>query len=560
VRPELPTNLERILLKALEKDRRSRFQSAAELRSDLEKVQVGGHSRARWQPAAAALFLLSVILLLPGPRSWLLRLFAGNHAAESGQSEIRPVQRLAVLPFTSAGSEGDQRLMVDGIGDAVATDLAQLPGLRIFSRSTTERYRDTVKAPSAIAGELRADAVLAGTARIEGSQLEVRPRLMRSGSDEPFWTQPFVGDLRDIRTIRSEIARAVAGAMLVRVTPETDSRLASGGTASREAFENHLRGRYFWSKRTDQDIQRAVSFFKAAIDSDPAYSAAYAGLADCYNQFATVAVGRDPRENRSLAIAAARRAIEIDDRNAEAHAALGFSLLYNWDWAGAERELLRALDLNPSYASARVWHAASLVIRRRFDDAVAEVDLARELDPLSPITQTQAGWIRALSGRTGEAIEVFRRVLSAEPDYPWAVMQLASCLTDTGKHQEAIALFQKGATQSGGNPVFLGQLGRAYAEAGRRQDALHVLEKLKRLSRERYVTPHAPAHVCLGLRDLDCYFEALEEGYRQRINYMAFLSVIPLPRDFLPVRQDPRFQDLLRRMGHEPDPIPAQKR
>jgi len=343
----------------------------------------------------------------------------------------------------------------------------------------------------------------------------------------------------------------VAREMRLRLSPAEEGRLARDGTASREAFEAYLRGRYFWEKRTDADIQRAVAELKAAIDADPAYSTAYAALADCYNQFATVAVGRPPGEYRALAIATARRAIGIDEENAEAHAALGFAKLYDWDWAGAEFELSRALELNPSYASAHVWHASSLLLRRRFDEAIAEVDRARELDPLSPITQTQAGWIRALAGRTEEAIAQFRRVLAASPGYPWAMWQLGAGLVNAGRPQEAIAILERAAENSKNNPAFLGELGFAYAEAGRRNEARRVLARLRQMSAERYVSPHSVDLVCLGLRDLDCYFQALEDGYRQRINHIAYLRVTPLPRRYQAVRADPRFQDLLRRLAYD---------
>jgi len=381
----------------------------------------------------------------------------------------------------------------------------------------------------------------------------VRLHLTRAGSDAPSWAESFDVDFRATREIRSEVARAVAREVRLRLSPGDEARLVKDGTASREAFENYLRARHYWAKRTDPDIQRAATCFKAAIDADPAYAAAYAGLADCYNQFATVAVGRPPGENRGLAIATAKKAIEIDDQNAEAHAALGFAKLYNWDWAGAELELSRALDLNPSYASAHVWHATSLVIRRRFDEAIAEVERARDLDPLSPITQTQVGWIRGIADRTEEAIAQFRKVLAANPDYPWAMWQLGACLSQMGRFQEAIEVLEKTAALSENNPAFLSVLGKAYAESGRRAEARRILARLRRMSRERYVTPHAPAGVCLALGDLDCYFQGLEEGYRQRTNHMAFLSVVPSPRKHGAIRADPRFQDLVRRLGYDWD-------
>lgn len=260
-------------------------------------------------------------------------------------------------------------------------------------------------------------------------------------------------------------------------------------------------------------------------------------------------VGRPPGENRALAMAAARRGIEIDDRNAEAHAALGFAKLYNWDWAGADRELTRALELNPSYASARVWRAAFLLIHRRFDEAIAEVDMAVELDPLSPITRTQAGWIRVHAGRPEEALVPIRQVLETNPDYPWALYQMGGCLCELRRYRECVEALEKVVAAAPDSPAFLGSLGLAYAEAGRREDAARVLRRLRALAASRYVTPYAPMLVCLGLRDMDCFFASLEEGYRQRINYVAFLNVTPSPARYGFVREDPRFQDLLRRVG-----------
>jgi TolB-like protein/Flp pilus assembly protein TadD len=508
---------------------------------------------ARWSLAAAGVLLLALVVTVIGTRSGWLGAPKSATLPDTRQTGETPIRRVAVLPLRNLSGGPDRDLLAEGIGDAIAASLARLRGLRVISRSSAIEYKETKKRASDIARELGVDVVIGGSVIVSGPRPEVRLHLTRAGSDAPVWAESFDVDFRATREIRSEVARAVAREVRLRLSPGDETRLVKDGTASREAFENCLRARHYWAKRTDQDIQRAVTGFKAAIDADPAYAAAYAGLADCYNQFATVAVGRPPGENRGLAIATAKKAIEIDDQNAEAHAALGFAKLYNWDWAAAELELGRALDLNPSYASARVWHAASLVIRRRFDEAIAEVERARDLDPLSPITQTQVGWIRSLAGRTEEAIAQFRKVLAANPNYPWAMWQLGGCLTEMGRFQEATEVLEKAAVLSENNPAFLGALGMVYAESGRRAEARRILARLKRMSRERYVTPHAPAHVCLGLGDLDCFFEALEEGYRQSINHMAFLSVVPSPRKHGAVRADPRFQDLVRRLGYDWD-------
>ena len=546
--PGFPAKLEAIILKALKKERTARYQTAAELRAELERLLPTRKYVARWPLAIAVLLLLALVVTVIGTRSgWLGR----ATAPDTRPTLETPIRRVAVLPLRNLSNRPDQDHVAEGIGDAIAADLARLKGLRVISRSSTIQYEQTKKRTPEIVRELGVDVVIGGSAVVSGERLEVRLQLTRAGSEAPFWAESFDGDFRATRRIRSEVALAVSREVQLQVAPGDKALVVKGGTASREAFENYLRARHYWAKRTDRDIERAVAFFKAAIDADPAYAAAYAGMADCYNQFATVAVGRPPGENRGLAMAAAKKALEIDDQNAEAHAALGFARLYNWDWAGAELELTRALDLNPSYASAHVWHASSLVIRHRFDEAVAEVDRAGELDPLSPITQTQVAWIRALAGRTEEAIAAFRKVLASHPDYLWAMWQLGGALTDAARAQEAIDILEKAVVVSRNNPAMLGELGRAYAQAGRRTEAQRILVRLRGMSKERYVTPHAIDSICLELGDWNCYFESLEEGYRQRINHMAYLSLKPLPARYSAVRADPRFQDLLRRLGYD---------
>jgi serine/threonine protein kinase/TolB-like protein/Flp pilus assembly protein TadD len=539
LRAELSRELERILLKALEKEPARRYQSALELQADLERCRRAREAfrKRRWtrRIAASALVGLGAVAA-----SWQWR--------AASEPVIR---RLAVLPLRNLTGNAGQDHLGDGISDTIAGDLARLPGLRVISRSSAAQYRGTRKNASQIGRELKADAIVEGSIAGAGQRMQVRVQLVRAGTDEPVWAEGFDIDLRAIERLQRELGRTVARELRLQLSPSEEARLAKIGTNSREAFEAYLRGRHYWAKRTEENIRRALTCFRAAIDADPAYAAAYAALADSYNQFGTVAVGQSPARYRPLATAAAKRAIEIDDSSAEGHAALGFAKLYDWDWAGAELELRRALELNPSYASARVWHASSLTIRRRFDEAIVEVERAGDLDPLALITQTQVAWFYRFAGRDEEAIPQLLKVLAVDPNFPWALWQLGGSYVLTGRLQEAVNVLEKAVAVSRDNPAMLGALGEAYGEAGRRDDAKRLLARLERMSTERYVTPVALAYVCLGLGDRDGYFRYLEKAFQERSNHVAYLSVTPSPKRYAAVRNDPRFRDLLRRLAYE---------
>jgi non-specific serine/threonine protein kinase len=536
LQPHLPPEWGRIILKALERDPRLRYQTALELQDDLARLAGKRSGRRTWIWVAAAA-LVAVGAIAPAIRSW---------RAASGPQ----IRSMAVLPLRNL-SDAAQEHVADGISEAIAGDLMKLPGLRVVSPASAMQYRDTAKKASEIGRELRVDAVIRGSARYSGDRMQVQVQLIRASTDAPVWAESFDVDLIGIERLKSDVARGVAREIRMRLLPSDEARLAKTGTRNREAFEAYLRGRHYWGKRTDADIQRAVGCFREAIDADPAFAAAYAALADSYNQFATVRIGRSPVENRALAVAAARRAIEIDEESAEAHAALGFANLYNWNWEAAEVELRRALELNPSYASARVWHATNLAIRRRFDEAIREVEQARDLDPLSVITQTQVGWIYKFAGRNEEAIREYRKALSADPNFGWALWQLGESYINLGRFQEAIDVLEKCTLVSKDNPSTLGALGEAYALGGRKADARRLLAQLARMSSERYVTPVAAVYICLGLDDRNCLFQNLEKAYQERANFIAFLSVLPSPLRYGAVRADPRFQNLLRRLGYE---------
>ncbi len=526
--PSLPRALERIILRLLEKDPGRRPQSARELAAELARwKQPARRIKWLWAPVVLAI----VVLLF-----WL------------GGREPR-TQRAVVLPLKNLTGDMAQEPLLDTVRDTLASNLATLRSLRVISTATAQQYKGVAKSAQQVGRELTADLVVEGSAARENGKLRVRLQLIRTANGERLWVNSFDADVSAMPALHREAVRAVAQVLRQRVSAAEEARLARGGTASREAFENYVRGRYYWSKRTDGDIERAMSFFRAAIDQDPAYAAAYAALADCYNQFGTVAVGRSPVEYRPLAIGAANRAIEIDELNAEAHAALGFARMYNWDWDAAKLELDRALELNPSYASARVWRASWLVIHYRFDEAVADVERARDLDPLSLITQTQTGWIYQFAGREEAATAVFRRVLSVDPKFMWALWRLGDSLALTGRLAEAIQVLEHAKEVHGDSPALLARLGRVYAMAGRQAEARRIIGTLDALARERYVTPHARGEVCLGLEDWDCYFQAQEEGFRQHTNAMAYMGVEPRVQRHAFLRADPRFLSLLQRMG-----------
>jgi len=533
LQPGLPPELERIILKALDKEAAMRYQSAKQLYGELRRA-AGKRLIGRpwiWLAAAAALALGA---LIPAIISW--------------RADSEPqFRRVAVLPivFESAGEEH----VAEEITDAISGGLAKLPGLSLISRASAMRYKGTKKNASEIGQELRVDGIIKGSAKSAGERLHVEVQLIRADKDMPVWAQSFHLELTGIDRLRLEVARAVARTIRLRLSPADDARLAKTGTKSREAFEAYLRGRHYWGKRTEADMERAVSYFRMAIDADPAYASAYASLADSYNQFGTVRIGRSPAEHRPLAMAAAQRAIEIDEESAEAHAALGFAKMYDLKWAEAEVALRRALDLNPSYGSARVWYAMYLASRERFPSAIAEVERAYELDPLSLITLTQVGMIYSYSGSDEQAVAHFQKVLAIDPRFTWALWMLTRSYINLGRFDEAVKVAQRSAEIEKDNPTTLGHLGEALALMGRKTDARRLQARLERMSQRRYVTPLATAYICMGLDDRGCVFRYLEMAYHERANYISYLRVMPSPRRYGALRADPRFQDLLRRLG-----------
>ena len=459
------------------------------------------------------------------------------------------VTSIAVLPFQNLSGDSRQEYFVDGMTDALIGDLAKFGALRVISRTSSMHYKGTNKALPEIAKELNVDAVVEGTVQRSGDRVHVRAQLIHAASDSHMWAADYDRDFRDVLYLQSEVAQAIAGEVRVRITPAEQRLLVPKRTVAREAVDNYLQGHYFYNRRTEQDMRKAISYFENAINADPNYAQAYAGLADCYNQLGTAMIGvMPPLEARRTAENTARKALEIDNEVAEAHATLGYVNFFNWNWATAEEEFKRSIELNPNYASAHSQYAHYLVAWERIDEALAEINRAQELDPLSLSISSSRGYILENSRRYEEAIEQLRRVIAIDPNHYQANWTLGLTYLANGQIDQGIATAEKAVAVSGRAPAALGVLGLAYGIAGRKREANQILNELLQLQRQRYVTPMAISFVYIGLGNKDLVFAWLEKGYQERANHIAFFKVNPTVD---PLRSDPRFIDLLRRTGLE---------
>jgi TolB-like protein/DNA-binding winged helix-turn-helix (wHTH) protein/Tfp pilus assembly protein PilF len=457
------------------------------------------------------------------------------------------IASIVVLPFQNLSDDPVQEYFVDGMTDALIGDLAKMGALRVISRTSAMHYKGSQKSLPEIARELNVDAVVEGTVQRVGDRVHVRAQLIHASSDSHLWAADYDRELRDVLDLQSEVARAIAGEVRIKITPAEQRLLVPKRIIAREAIDNYLQGRYFLNRRTEQDMRKAISYFESAINADRNYDQAYAGLADCYNQLGTAMIGvMPPLEARRTAETAARKALEIDSEVAEAHASLGYVNFFNWNWATAEEEFKRSIELNPNYASAHSTYAHYLVARERIDEALAEINRAQELDPLSLSISTRRGFILENARHYEEAIEQLRRVITIDPNHYEANWILGLTYLANGQIDQAIATSDKAVAVSGRAPAALGVLGLAYGVAGRKREANQILIELLQLQKQRYVTPVALSYVYIGLGNKDQAFTWLEKGYQERSNHIAFLKVNPTVDS---LRSDPRFADLLRRTG-----------
>jgi TolB-like protein/Tfp pilus assembly protein PilF len=547
----VPAAVFAVVRRCLEKDPAARFPTAAELHAALEAARSGRRPlRERlaaalpaWRPRggrtlAVAMAVLVVLVAVAIRPSWQTL----THLAGRGG-----IRSLVVLPMTNLSGDPAQDYLSDGITDALIADLGTIGTLRVTSRTTAMSYRGSSKTVPQIARELGVDAVVEGSVAREGNRVRITAQLIEAAPDRHLLAQTYEGSLREILVFQSGAVRAIAGGLRAQLTPRDQTRLSLICTVDPEAYEAYLKGRYYWNKRSEESLKKAIEHFEVAVHDDPTYAPAYAALADSYNQLGTVMLGSQPPSvMRPRAAEAAIRALQIDPDLAEAHATLGYVRHYDWQWAAAERELRRALELSPSYSLAHIWYANLLIGQKRVDEALAQVRTAEELDPLSMVVLTNVGWTLSYAGQPGEAVEKYRRALALDPSYVQAHWRLGDAYLLLGRFDEAIKEVETAATLTQRSPSSLTWLAVAYAQAGRRTDAEAQLAELLGLASRRYVSPVRISVVYFTLGDRGRGFEWLEKAYAERSNGMAYLAIEPA---YNPVRGDSRFRDLLRRVG-----------
>jgi TolB-like protein/Tfp pilus assembly protein PilF len=493
--------------------------------------------RRWWLLAATAVFLIGIAAW--GWQKWGRRV----------RAPAAPVIRsLAVLPLENLSGDPSQEYLADGMTEELIGRLCKIHGLRVISRTSVMRFKNTQLSVREIAKTLGVDAIVEGSVMREGSRLRVHAQLIRAATDEHMWAEEYQQEYQSVLVVQEELARSIADRIEITLTPQERMGLAHARVVDFEAHEDYLKGRYYFNQRTQDGMTKSIGYFQQAIAKDPSYALAYSGLADDYAVLGFR--GNLPsKDTLSRAKASALKAIELDDTLGEPHASLAFiAETHEWDWATAEREYKRALELNPGDARAHHWYAGYLMYVGRFDEGIAEARQARDLDPLSlPVNNALAGRL-LVAGRYDEALKQVQKTLELDPHFAPAHQTLGWAYLRSGKNDAAIREFQQALQLSGTDDTdFVLDLAFAYATVGNRDEARRTLVKLKKEHERGLVPSGSVAILCGALGELDEAFAWLEKAYQERDPELTYLKVPG--RRFEPLRHDPRFQALVRRVG-----------
>ena len=588
--PDTPSALERIVNRALTKDKNERYQSVAELLSDLKQlkqnldfeIQKDSSERANSEVGGGA-----VTAAMPA------RAFTADHppAKSTSESTIAPVlvtrrhrarnailialpvialvaylfyprkspaiESIAVLPFTYSTDQGnvlgpDANWLSDGITESIINDLSHVPNLKVIARSSVFRYKGQDIDPQRAGSELKVRAVVTGRIVQIGDTLSIQTELVDVQNETQLWGEKYRRKITDIIDLPEDISREISEGLKLELSGETKQQLVKRYTANPQAYELYWKGRYHWNQRKPEDINQAIKYFQDAIKLDPQYALAYSGLADCYVLGSVLQM--PPKEAMPLAMDAARRALSIDDQLAEAHTSLAkIKLSYEWDWPGAESEFKKAIQLNPGYATAHQWYGVYLSEMGRHDESIRERMTAQELDPLSLSITTGLGRALFWARRYDDSIQQLQSAMPKDPNYSDTYWSLGLAYEQKRMYPEAIAAFQKAVDLSKvseaneGKPEMLAALGHAYALGGRQSEAKAMIEKLAKLAASHaYVSSYGVSLIYVALGDKETAFQWLERAFQERDENFIHLKVDPR---LDPIRSEPRFQQLLQRVN-----------
>jgi TolB-like protein/DNA-binding winged helix-turn-helix (wHTH) protein/Tfp pilus assembly protein PilF len=456
------------------------------------------------------------------------------------------IRSLAVLPLDNFSGDASQDYFADGMTDELITDLAQIRALRVVSRTSVMMYKGTRKPLPQIARELNVDAVVEGSVFRSGDQVRITAQLIQVPADKHLWAESYEGNVRDTLTVQNQVARAIAERIRIELTPREQAALKGAKIVNPEAYEAYLKGRYSWNRRTADGLKNAVDYFNEAIAKDPGYAAAYSGLADTYALLGDWQYTVMPaKEAMPKALWAARKAVELDDSLGEAHASLAFCLEgFLWDFAAADSEFQRAVELSPGYATAHHWYAWHLSLMGRNKEAIAEMEKALNLDPVSPVVNADLAELLLIAHLPDESIQQSRKTIQMNPGFAFAHNQLAQAYIEKQMFGEAISELQQAIRLAGDSPIFVANLARAYAGSKRRAEATALLNDLKKRSDSGSPLIAEIAMIYTALGEKDQAVSWLEKGYEARFNP----GVLERP-SFDALRSDPRFKDLVRRIG-----------
>ena len=546
VNPDIPPAFQEVINRALEKDCHLRYQNAADMRVELQRLKRDielDRTVAEETPESG---------LEPTTSRSSSTSKRTSRTSSVGPSALRPqrvskiIDSLAVLPFDNISGDPEHEYLSDGITGSLINILAKIPKLRVMAQSTVSRYKGRGIDPQAIGRELNVRAILTGRVMQRGGSLRIGAELVDVATGSQIWGAQYDRAPGDIFVVQDQISDEISGTLRPQLTRQERKQLTKHHTENPEAYRLYLKGRHYWNKWTEEGFYKAIEYFQQAIEKDPDYALAYTGLADSY-----VLLGWNsylpPKEAFPKGKMSAITALHLDPNLAEAHTSMAALLwLHDWQWEEAQTEFKRSLELSPTYPTANHWYAEYVMTMGRHEEALARMKNGQELDPLSLIINVAVGWNLYCARRYDEAIEQLRRTVELEPNYPVTYWILGLSLRKTGCYELAVTEGQKGVNLSGDSPLMRAALAHTLGAAGRTSEAVQMLDDLIKLATQRYVAPYFLAGIHIGLGENEHAIELLEKSYEEHSHWLIYLHMDP-SMDGL--RQDPRFQDLLRRVG-----------